>query len=97
MDSRIFRNRLFGAICDEFPDATVAKFPDGLQFMVSEVINGKRLAVPVSVSGAEVASAKHHDALISVYVAAMRSSWDAAIKQPPAPSSVTPTTSAGNP
>lgn len=77
MDVKIFRNRLFGAFSDMFPQATVAFMPPS-SFLISQNIDGQRLTVPVEFNPAE-ASAKNPDVIIGVYALAARKSWDQAI------------------
>lgn len=78
MDPRLMRNRLFAALSDEFPDASVAHLGK-LNFIVQQHIDGASLAIPVAMSLEEAASARMPDALVSAYVEATRRSWDTAI------------------
>ena len=95
MDAKIFRNRLFGALCDEFPGASVAHFPP-MHFMVGQEFDGQKLSLPLRVSPLE-ALAKKPDVIIEAYVKTAREQWDKALsnRQPP-PSVIIPTSDNAN-
>lgn len=79
MKTEIFRNRLFGAIADEFPESAVM-FMSPMKFIVTQVFDGRSLSLPITASMNE-AGVKNPDILIGLYVKAARQSWNNALAE----------------
>lgn len=82
MKDTFFRTRLFGALVQEFPLASIAYFPP-MNFMVRHEIKGEHLSIPIKVDLLEVSLSKHPEAMIEAYVLATKKACDQAISNRP--------------